>query len=139
MSTLQIVKSGTEKGLASIWKLSLIIVPIHLGMSILRHTILMEWLDSLLKPIMGIFGLPSEAAIVLVLGFTTGLYGAIGAAVSLTLNSIQMFTIALMLSFAHNLFTETAVIRRLGVNPLSILILRLGLSLLSGLVMNLLF
>ena len=130
---------GFNKGLKTTWNLIKIIVPVSIFVSVLNETPIMDWLTVLFQPAMGIFGLPAEAAIVLVLGFVSGLYAAIGAIVSLSLTTQEILIIAVMLSFAHNMVVESAVTTRLGVPLKLVLGLRLGLAAFFGILLNVVF
>lgn len=82
---------------------------------------------------MGLFGLPGEAAVPLVLGNLLNLYAAIGAILAMELTVKQVFTLALMLGFSHMLPVESAICRRVGVSVLLVVGFRLGLAAAAGL------
>src|SRR5690625_4763938 len=86
---------------------------------------------------MGILGLPGEAAVPLVLGNALNLYAAIGAIVSFEFTVKEVFIMAVMLSFSHNLFIESSVAARVGVNWWLISGIRLMLALITGILINL--
>src|SRR5690625_676589 len=88
---------------------------------------------------MGFFGLPGEAAMPLVLGNALNLYAAIGAIVSFDFTIKEVFILAIMLSFSHNLFIESTVAAKVGVNWWFISGLRLTLALVSAFLINLLW
>lgn len=111
-------------------------VPVYLAVAVLRRTPALDALTALFAPAMGFFGLPAEGAVVLTLGFVSGLYAAIGAMASFPLTAKEVLILAVMLSFAHNLLVETAVTRRLGVAVTHVLALRLGLAAFGGLLIH---
>lgn len=123
---------GWQTGLRTTWILGKVIVPITLIVSLLKHTPVIEWIVHLFAPLMGLVGLPGEAAIVLALGFILNLYAAIGAMFSLALTSPEILILCVMLSFCHNLFVETAVAKRLGLNALIVVGVRMGMAFLGG-------
>lgn len=133
------LQTGIVKGIRTTWKLMRIIVPVYVAVAILQRTPVMGWLTLLFEPAMRLFGLPAEAAIALTLGFVSGLYAAIGAMATMGLGSREVLTIAVMLSFAHNLFVESAVTHRLGISFRTVLALRLGLAVVGGLAVSLVF
>ena len=49
----------------------------------------------------------------------------------------EVFIIAVMLSFSHNLFIETGVALKVGVKLWVVLVVRFGLAALSGIIINL--
>lgn len=133
---LDSVKTGLKKGLETTWLLAKVMVPVYLFVTILKSTPIIDWITVLFEPIMGIFGLPGEAAIVLVLGNVLNLYAAIGALKAIELTAIQITIIAMMLSFSHSLLVETAVIKKLGFKVSHNLMIRMGLAVIAGIVMG---
>lgn len=133
---LSILQRGFSNGVNITWTLGKIIFPITLIVSILQHTPILPWVIQWLAPIMGILGLPGEAAVPLVLGNALNLYAAIGAIVTFEFTVKEVFIMAMMLSFSHNLFIESAVAARVGVSWWLISGIRIGLALISGLLIN---
>lgn len=131
-----VIRRGLQSGLSTTWKLGRVIFPITLLLTVAQETVLMEWVAGLFSPVLGLLGLPGEAALVLASGYLLNLYAAIGAILSLELTVKEVFTLALMLSFAHTLPVETAVCRAVGVPVWYTLSVRLGLSFLSAAVMR---
>lgn len=86
---------------------------------------------------MQIFGLPGEAAVPLVLGNLLNIYAAIGAILSLKFTVKEVFILAIMLSFSHNLLIETSVALKSGVKLWVVLSVRLGLAFFSAVIIHL--
>lgn len=131
------IRRGLTKGMRTTWELMRIIVPVYVIVAILQETPVMDWLAVLFAPAMKFFGLPAEAAIALALGFVSGLYAALGAIATLNIGPKEILVLAVMLSFAHNLFVESAVTHRLGIPFRTVLALRLGLAAIGGWAVNL--
>jgi hypothetical protein len=131
------LKKGWFVGLKTTWTLGRIIFPVTLVVSVLKHTPVLPWLIDLLAPLMGWVGLSGDAAIPLVLGNFLNLYAAIGAILTLDLTVKEVFIIAVMLSFSHNLFIESSVAMAVGVRLWVVLAVRLGLAFLSAFVIHL--
>nr|WP_239093977.1 nucleoside recognition domain-containing protein [Bacillus sp. B15-48] len=131
------LKKGSIVGLQTVWTLGKIIFPVTLIISILQYTPVLPWVIDLVSPLMALFGLSGDAAIPLVLGNFLNLYAGIGAILSLELTVKEVFIIAVMLSFSHNLFIETGVALKVGVKLWVVLVVRLGLAFLSGVIINL--
>ncbi len=131
------LKRGLLVGLQTTWTLGKIIFPITLIVTILGYTPVLEWLAGLLAPVMGWIGLPGEAAIPLVLGNVLNLYAAIGAILTLELTVKEVFILAVMLSFSHNLFIESAVATKVGIRMSVVLVVRIGLALFAAFMINL--
>lgn len=131
------LKNGLLSGLQTTWTLSKVIFPVTLIVSVLQYTPILKWIIGLIEPMMKLIGLPGDAAIALVLGNFLNLYAGIGAILTLDLTVKEVFIIAIMLSFCHNLLIETGVAMKVGVKLWVILTVRIGLALLSAAVINL--
>jgi hypothetical protein len=131
------VKRGVIVGLKTTYTLGKIIFPVTLIVALLQYTPILAWIMKLIEPFMGVIGLSGDAAIPLVIGTFLNLYGAIGAILTLDLSVKEVFIIAVMLSFSHNLLVETGVAIKVGVKLWVVLLVRLGLALVSAIVINL--
>lgn len=136
---MQTIKNGLIVGLLTTWKLGKIIFPITLIITMLSQTVLMDWLTRMLSPMMNWIGLPGESAIVLVLGNMLNLYAGIGAMLTMDLSVKEVFILAVMLSFSHNLFVESAVVRQIGLSVTVVLVVRIGLALVSAWLIHLIW
>ncbi|TWT24316.1 nucleoside recognition domain-containing protein [Planomicrobium sp. CPCC 101110] len=134
MSTL---KNGLKAGLLTTWTLGKVIFPITLIVTILQFTPVLPFIIDLVAPLMGLFGLGGDAAIPLVLGNALNLYAGIAGILSLELTVKEVFILAVMLSFSHNIFIETSVALKVGVKLWVVLLVRFGLATISGIVINL--
>lgn len=137
MVGMETFKRGVSNGLLVSWELAKITVPIYAAVTIFKHTPVLPWVASHCAPALELVGLPGEASLALVLGYVINLYAAIGAILSLGLTPEQISIIAIMLLLAHSLPVECAVARRTGVSGALMLAIRLGLSIGSGLLFNL--
>ncbi len=115
-----------------------IMVPVYIMITILRYTPVLDWLSGVFKPAMAYLGLPGEAVMVLILGQAINIYAAVGAISGLELTIREITILGGMLTISHSLPMETMVIRQSGVPVKALLALRIGLSLISGLILNLL-
>lgn len=131
-----IMYRGLQQGLNVTWTLGKVIFPVTLIVTILQHTPILPWLIRLLSPAMGLIGLPGEAAVPLVLGNALNLYAGIGAIISFDFSVKEVFILAMMLSFSHNLFIESTVASKAGVSWWLISGIRIALALLAGIVIN---
>ncbi|SDC00465.1 Nucleoside recognition [Melghirimyces thermohalophilus] len=125
-------RQGIRSGGITTWELGKVIFPVTFLVSLLQHTPVIDWFVNMLSPAMSWIGLPGQAAIPLVLGNLLNLYAGIGAILTLELTVKQVFILAVMLSFSHNLLVESAVCRRVGVRPLVVIGARLALAILSA-------
>lgn len=133
------LKRGTMVGLKTTWILGKIIFPVTLIVGILQHTPILPWLVKVITPFMKIFGLSGDAAIPLVLGNLLNLYAGIGAILTLELTVKEVFIIAMMMSFSHNLLVESSIAYRVGVRLWIMLTVRIGLAIVSAIIINLLW
>ncbi|MFJ8066055.1 nucleoside recognition domain-containing protein [Psychrobacillus sp. NPDC096426] len=131
------LKRGLLAGLKTTWTLSKVIFPITLLVVILQYTPVLPWIIDFISPFMGLLGLRGEAAIPLVLGNALNLYAGIAGILSLDLTVKEVFILAAMLSFSHNIFIETGVALRVGVKLWVVLVVRFGLAILSAVIINL--
>lgn len=130
-------KRGLMAGLKTTWTLGKVIFPVTLIVALLQHTPVLPWVIKLVTPLMNLIGLSGDAAIPLVLGNFLNLYAGIGAILTLDLTVKEVFIIAVMLSFSHNMLIETGVALKVGVKLWVVLAVRIGLALLSAIVINL--
>ncbi|KAB3526344.1 nucleoside recognition domain-containing protein [Alkaliphilus serpentinus] len=130
------IKTGFKKGLETTWMLGKIIIPVYFIITILKHTVIINWIADAFRPIMALFNLSGEAAIVLVLGNVLNLYAAIGAIKAIELSPLEVTVIAMMLSFSHSLLVETAVTKKLGISGFKVVAVRLMLAIASGVILG---
>ena len=131
------VKNGLLAGLKTTWTLGKVIFPITLIVTILQYTPVLPWIIDLITPFMRLLGLSGDAAIPLVLGNFLNLYAGIAGILTLDLTVKEVFILAVMLSFSHNLFIETSVAIKTGVKLWVILTVRIGLAILAAVMINL--
>ncbi|WNS75044.1 nucleoside recognition domain-containing protein [Bacillus sp. DTU_2020_1000418_1_SI_GHA_SEK_038] len=134
---LESSKKGIKVGFKTTWTLGKVIFPVTLIVAILQHTPVLPWIIKLITPLMNLIGLSGDAAIPIVLGNILNLYAGIGAILTLELTVKEVFIIAVMLSFSHNLLIESSVAVKVGVKLWVIVAVRLGLALISAIVINL--
>lgn len=132
-----IITRGLKQGLQTTWTLGKVIFPITLIVTILQYTPVLPWVIEKLSPLMGLIGLSGEAAVPIVLGNVLNLYAGIGAIISFDFTVKEVFIMAIMLSFSHNLFIESAVASKVGVKWWIIVGVRIGLALIAASVINL--
>jgi Fe2+ transport system protein B len=123
--------SGLAKGGSGfVWMLK-ILVPISLLTSLLTWSGWINRLDFVFEPAMGVIGLPPMAAIPLIAGLTTGIYGAIAAMAPLPLTVDQMTLLAIFIVISHNLIQEGVVQSKSGLPFAKATLFRLIASLLT--------
>src|SRR5699024_7376007 len=106
---------GLKEGASVSWMLGKIVFPVTVIITILQYTPVLDWFIELVSPLMGLIGLPGEAAMPLVLGNALNLYAGIGAIVSLYFTIKEVFIMSLMVSFSPNVFVESSVASKTAV------------------------
>lgn len=127
-----IIQRGMKQGLQVTWTLGKVIFPITVLVTILQYTPILDWLVQLVTPLMNILGLSGEAAVPLVLGNTLNLYAGIAAIISFDFTVKEVFILAMMLSFSHNLIIESTVATRVGIKWPIVVGVRIFLAVLSA-------
>lgn len=132
-----IASRGLKEGASVFLVLAKIIFPVTVMITILQYTPVLPFFIELIAPFMRVFGLSGEAAMPLVLGNALGLYAGIGAIISFDFTVKEVFIMAMMLSFSHNIIVESAVASRVGVSWWLVSLIRIVLAILSALIINL--
>ena len=133
------LKRGLTNGLSITFMMVKVIVPCYIAIEVIKHFGLIDIISRVCKPFMSIFGLPGEAALSLVAGYFINLYAAIAVLTPLGLPAKNVTVIALMLGICHSLTMETPITKKTGTNALLLMLVRIVLSLFSGVVLNLLW
>jgi hypothetical protein len=131
-----ILQRGSKKGLELTWTLGKVIFPVTLIVTILQFTPILPWAMEKLEPLMGLLGLSGEAAVPLVLGNFLNLYAGIAAIISFEFTVKEVFIMAVMMSFSHNLLIESTVAKKVGVSWWFVAGVRLGLAFLSAILIH---
>jgi hypothetical protein len=84
--------------------------------------------DGALEPVLGLVGLSAAAALPILVGLLTGIYGAIAAMAALPLGPSEMTLIAVFLLISHNLVQEGIVQDRSGLSFWKATLCRLAAS-----------
>ncbi len=132
------LKQGLTVGIGKGWRgfvwMMKIIVPVSFLTALLAWSGWMERVDFVIRPVMEFLSLPDVAALPLLIGILTGIYGGIAAMAVLPLNIGQMTLIAVFLLIAHNLIQEGIVQGKSGMGILKATLFRLTLAVITVLV-----
>lgn len=120
------LRAGWHKGWNGFVWMMKIIIPISLATTLLDWSGWLGRIDFLLQPAMSLLSLPPEAALPLLIGMLTGIYGGIAAMVVLPLTNAQMTLIAIFLLTAHNLIAEGIIQAKSGIHPLKATLFRIA-------------
>ncbi|MFH1481103.1 MAG: hypothetical protein ABIG67_07535 [Pseudomonadota bacterium] len=120
-----------------------IMVPISIGVKIIKELGGIEYLAVMLKPLMTIVGLPGSMGLVWATAMMTNLYGGAIVFISLIRESpltvAQVTVLTSMMLVAHNLPIELKIAQEAGVRIWAMGLLRLGGAFLFGFILNLIF
>lgn len=116
----------------TIFLLARLMLPISLGVALLRWTGWLERLAAIGEPLMALFRLPGEAALPLLTGWLAGIYALLGAMAMLPLAPEAVTVLGAMALVAHNLIIESSVQDRAGTPWWWVLAARLVASFLVG-------
>ncbi len=129
-----LIQNGVGQGLKKGWKgliwLLKIIIPISFATALLVHFGIIYKLDFLLTPVMTFLSLPASAALVLVIGMFTGIYGTVAALSVMPFAMEHMILMAIFTLISHNLIQESLVQGNSGINPFFAGIFRLLMAML---------
>ena len=123
------LKEGLFAGFCKGWSgfvwMVKILVPISFLTALLAWSGWVEKGQFIIQPLMDWLSLPAVAALPLLIGMLTGIYGGIAAMVVLPLTTEQMTLIAIFLLMAHNLIQEGVIQGKSGINPAKATVFRL--------------
>ncbi len=126
------LRRGLSRSRHTCWVLFRVTVPTFVAMDLLGRLGAIAAIGRLCAPVMSLFRLPGEAAIVVVLAYLVNVYSAAAALGSLGATVGQVTTLGLMLGTAHALVVETLVLRAAGARAGRLLLYRLALSVVVG-------
>ena len=131
-------RAALRRGLAraghTCWILFRVTIPTYVVMDLLARLGVIAAIGAWCEPAMGLFRLPGEAAVPILIGCLVNVYTATAALGSLGLSGGQVITLALMIGTAHSLLVEAAILRAAGARATALLLYRLLMSIAVGLV-----
>lgn len=118
-----------------------VMVPILIGVKILKELGWIVYLAKPLAPLMGLVGLPPECGLTWATAIANNLYAALAVHAALAadmapLTVAQATVLATMMLIAHNIFVEGAIAKRCGVGFWGQAALRLAGGLACGMLLN---
>lgn len=132
----QAVLRGVKAGLRTALWMTKMMLPITLGVAVLKWmgviTLISEWLS----PAFGYVGLSAEGVLVFITSALTNLYAAIALIATLEIDFRMATILAVMGLICHNLIVETVIQKKAGANPIYIVVLRVAAALVAACVMN---
>lgn len=130
------IRTGLAGGARTSLKIIQVSVPLYVAVTLLKETPVLDLLGKVFSPLMGLFGLPGEAAFAFVAAFLLNLYAAIAVIVPLHLTPFQVTQCGLMMGIAHNLVVEGGVLSTTGTRGWVLTLCRLAIAGAAGLLLR---
>ncbi len=118
------IQNGLKRGWGAFRWLMKIVIPMSFLTAVLAWTGWLVYLDFLLAPLTGFLGLPSMAALPILIGGLTGIYGGIAAMAVLPFTVAEMPLLANFLLICHNHIQEGVIQAKSGLNPVKATLFR---------------
>jgi spore maturation protein SpmB len=112
-------------------------LPVSFVMLLLDYSGILYHIARFMNPLMGIIGLPGEAALVFISSVFLNIYSAIAVIGTLQLSSRELVILATMCFIAHNFFVECLVMRKTGSSLVKMIFLRLFCAIAAGWILHL--
>ncbi len=128
--------AGTRKGWGSFVWICKIIIPISFLVAVIQWSGWLYRVDFLLNPLMSLINLPSEAALPIISGMLISIHAAIATMAVLPFTIEQMTLIAVFTLIAHNLIAEGIVQHKCGISFTKITLVRIGMAILTVLIVS---
>ena len=119
------ITAGLRRGWTGFLWMMKIIIPMSLLTAILDWSGLLHRLDFLLKPLMGLLSLPANAALPLIIGMLSSVYGGMAAMAVLPFSTAQLTLMAVFILMCHALIQEGIIQGTSGIHPLKATLVRL--------------
>lgn len=134
------LKKAFLRSLTPTFKVSLLMLKVFIPLSLLtlllRQMGVLEYLAPLFAPLMSLIGLPGEAAVTLLVGFTNTIYAALATAAAMDLTARQITILGVVLGISHSLFVETGILTNLRMATVRIALFRIVVALAAGIILN---
>lgn len=120
------LRMGLRKGLDGFIWIMKILIPVSMFTALIAWSGYLSRVDFIIQPFMSLLSLPAMAALPLLIGMLTNIYGGIAAMAVLPFSKDQMTLMAIFLLIAHNLIQEGIVQAKSGIHPLKATLFRLA-------------
>jgi hypothetical protein len=118
--------AGLKKGLNGFIWIMKIVIPVSLLTALLAWSGFLNMIDFIVLPVMGLLSLPAMAALPLIIGMLTSIYGGIAAMAVLSFSPGQMLLMANFLLICHNLIQEGIIQGKSGLTAFKATAVRIG-------------
>jgi hypothetical protein len=126
--SVSLIRKGLRRAWAGAVWMYKIIIPVSFLTFLISFSHILEHLEGVLGPVMGLLHLPSKAAMPLIAGMLTGIYGGIAAMAVLSFTIKETTLIAVFLLISHALIQESTIQGNSGLHPLKATVFRIVMS-----------
>lgn len=109
--------SGMQRGWNGFVWIMRILVPVSFLTAVIAWSGYLSRIDFIVQPFMSLLHLPTAAALPILIGMLTNIYGGIAAMAVLPFSVDQMTLMAIFLLVAHNLIQEGIIQAKSGIHP----------------------
>ncbi|MGD8369774.1 MAG: iron transporter [Desulfobacterales bacterium] len=127
----QAAAAGLRRGWRGYLWLMKIVLPVSAAVALIDFSGWLYKIDGMLEPVLGLVGFSAAAALPLLVGLLTGIYGALAAMAALPLGPAEKTLIAIFLLISHNLLQEGIVQDRSGLSFWKATVFRLSASIVA--------
>ncbi|MBU4266330.1 MAG: hypothetical protein KKE96_03780 [Candidatus Altiarchaeota archaeon] len=136
-SLKEVFTKSLKQSLKVSWMLIKIYIPLSLLTILLKQLGVIDYIAPYFAPLMGAMGLPGEAALTLLIGFTVNIYAALATMSAFDLTFRQVTLLAVVVGIAHNLFVETGILTKVRMANIRIAFFRIFVAIPVGIILNL--
>lgn len=126
------IKEGFTGSLTSVISMAKVIIPLMIGMEILRDSNILDKVTEKLKPVEKLLDISSDAVFPLIIGFVFGLsYGAgviIESVEEQNLGKKDLYILMIFLVICHSVIEDTIIFVVVGANLWLLLGVRIGVA-----------
>lgn len=115
-----------------------IMIPVSLGVTLLKYTGVLEIIAGYMDPLFRIAGLPGDAAVVFITSICLNIYSAIAVISTIPFTGRELTILALMCLISHSYFVETPIQRKTGSSAVKMVSVRFIYSFAGAALLNLL-
>lgn len=131
------VSRALKEAIKVSWMIIQVYIPLSLVTILLKRVGFIDFIAPFFAPVMRLMGLPGETAITLIAGFTNNVYAALGTMAAFDLTFRQITILGIVIGVSHNLIVETGVLMRLKMANIKIALFRMVMSIITGIIINL--
>lgn len=124
MPTGAVLRRGLRQGLWTFWILMRVMIPVYIGVAILARTSILPAIAHFFQPAMGIWHLPGDAALAMVVGHFVNLYAALAVIAAGKWNPQAVTVAAIILGISHSHLMECAIFKQMRTSVTALLVLR---------------